>query len=469
MSGLREGEWDDAASLASGVSAGQTLALPENAKLVLQMPGGDESSRGGGNGGGSGSGPNFDPQHMGDRPNPSAYVRDVRGAFQGLPKVKPQWQDRYMTIMVCGESGLGKTTFIQNLFASYAQDPNLRVAGVSGPTSKEVFANNPQQLCTTIDVEDPETRTRYHYAVQDTPGWDNLEDNLDNILEHVQGRHLKCLEAEQDARRLGPMHKTPDPRVDVCLYFISPHRCKSIDVEFIAKISGVAPVVPVLAKADCMTKDELKSFRKTVRETLQTADRAYGREVMYSFSAEALEEAHPTAQVPPFAVVSSREMDSSVGRYWPVRRYPWGKCEALSSDHSDVAALKKLLLETGFEEFKAKTEERYYHYREEELLNLHDDDGRGRRIKPRFILNRDRERALPIKVLKWTAGVVVTYGLAAFLLRGREGLEHDAQKARERASQVGETLGEISKNTKEYIETKTSPPPPPRRKFLGIF
>ena len=28
----------------------------------------------------------------------------------------------------------------------------------------------------------------------------------------------------QDARRLGPMHKAPDPRVDVCIYFISPHR-----------------------------------------------------------------------------------------------------------------------------------------------------------------------------------------------------------------------------------------------------
>ena len=37
------------------------------------------------------------------------------------------------------------------------------------------------------------------------------------------------------------------------------------------------------------------------------------------FSSEALEEAHPTAQVPPFAIVSSREMDTSVGRYWPVR------------------------------------------------------------------------------------------------------------------------------------------------------
>lgn len=469
MSNLRDGDLDDAASLASGVSAGQTLALPENARLVLQIPGDDGgSSKGGANGGGGSNGPSFDQQNMSSRPNPSTYVRDVRGAFQGLPKIKPQWQDRYMTIMICGESGLGKTTFIQNLFASYAQDPNLRVAGVSGPTSKEVFANNPQQLCTTIDVEDPETQTRYHYAVQDTPGWDNLADTLDNIVDHVQARHLKCLEAEQDARRLGPMHKAPDPRVDVCLYFISPHRIKSIDVEFMAKLAGVVPVLPVLSKADCMTKDELKAFRKTVRETLSTANREYGREVMYNFSPEALEEAHPSAQVPPFAVVSSREMDSSVGRYWPVRRYPWGKCEALSSEHSDVAALKKLLLEIGFEEFKAKTEERYYHYREEELLNLHDDDGRGRRIKPRFILNREKDRALPIKVLKWATGVVITYGAAALLLRGREGLEHDAKKARERASEVAATLGEVAGNTKEYIEYKVSPPPP-RKKFLGLF
>lgn len=46
-----------------------------------------------------------------------------------------------------------------------------------------------------------------------------------------------------------------------------------------------------------------------------------------------------------------------------------------------------------------------------------------RRIKPRFILNREKDRALPIKVLKWATGVVITYGAAALLLRGREGLE----------------------------------------------
>jgi Septin len=144
-------------------------------------------------------------------------------------------------------------------------------------------------------------------------------------------------------------------------------------------------------QADCMTSSELEAFRKTVRETLEAANKEHDRDVMYRFSKEALAEAFPQhqvmlrcrwhaelrsgdqqkalpsrsstccradfpslyfVQVPPFAVVSSRQYDSSVGRYWPVRRYPWGVCEALSSEHSDVAALKKLLLELCFEEFK---------------------------------------------------------------------------------------------------------------------
>lgn len=35
------------------------------------------------------------------------YSRDVRSAFSGLPKVKPQWRDYYMKILVVGECGQG--------------------------------------------------------------------------------------------------------------------------------------------------------------------------------------------------------------------------------------------------------------------------------------------------------------------------------------------------------------------------
>ena len=64
----------------------------------------------------------------------------------------------------------GKTTFIKNLFASYAQDPDLHVNDASAPTCRDLFINQPERLCTEIIVKDPSNQTAYHYLVQDTPG-----------------------------------------------------------------------------------------------------------------------------------------------------------------------------------------------------------------------------------------------------------------------------------------------------------
>lgn len=47
-----------------------------------------------------------------------------------------------------------------------------------------------------------------------------------------------------------------------------------------------------------MTSSELASFRKTVRERLEQANKDYGRDVMFRFSEDALSEAHPVHQVP---------------------------------------------------------------------------------------------------------------------------------------------------------------------------
>lgn len=47
-----------------------------------------------------------------------------------------------------------------------------------------------------------------------------------------------------------------------------------------------------------------------------------------------------------------------VCRFWPVREYPWGSCEALSSRHSDLAALKKLLFEVTPCRVKLKSKDR---------------------------------------------------------------------------------------------------------------
>ena len=47
-----------------------------------------------------------------------------------------------------------------------------------------------------------------------------------------------------------------------------PHRLKPVDCKFISKVAKLVPVIPVLAKADSMTSDELQAFRKQVATSL---------------------------------------------------------------------------------------------------------------------------------------------------------------------------------------------------------
>lgn len=42
--------------------------------------------------------------------NDAQHAIDVRSAFAGVPRLRPQWVHKYMTILVVGESGLGEHT-----------------------------------------------------------------------------------------------------------------------------------------------------------------------------------------------------------------------------------------------------------------------------------------------------------------------------------------------------------------------
>ena len=67
----------------------------------------------------------------------------------------------------------------------------------------------------------------------------------------------------------------------------------------------------------------------------------------------------PALQTTSMELQSSLHTAFSECRFWPVRTYPWGKCEALSSTNSDLATLKRMLFEEGFAALKQATEERY--------------------------------------------------------------------------------------------------------------
>ena len=39
--------------------------------------------------------------------NDAQYVKDLRGAFSSVPKPRARWQDRYLKLMIVGETGQG--------------------------------------------------------------------------------------------------------------------------------------------------------------------------------------------------------------------------------------------------------------------------------------------------------------------------------------------------------------------------
>ena len=61
-----------------------------------------------------------------------------------------------------------------------------------------------------------------------------------------------------------------DSRIHVCLYFISPtgHSLRSLDLLTMKQLVSRVNVIPLIGKADIVSKQELKAFKRRIREEL---------------------------------------------------------------------------------------------------------------------------------------------------------------------------------------------------------
>ena len=82
---------------------------------------------------------------------------------------------------------------------------------------------------------------------QDTPGT-HMQGVEAGIMKHILRQNQDYMAKEEDPRRVVPLSTLPDPRVDIVLFFLSPHYLKSQDVELMTRLSGFVPLVPIIAK-----------------------------------------------------------------------------------------------------------------------------------------------------------------------------------------------------------------------------
>ncbi|KAI8379159.1 Septin-domain-containing protein [Radiomyces spectabilis] len=267
------------------------------------------------------------------------------------------------TLMVCGESGVGKTTFVNTLFTTGIKQ------------AKNLSSRHTSQLEQTVEIEITkaeleEKNFRVKLTIIDTPGFGDYVNNRDSwlpIVEFIDDQHESYMEQEQQPTRAGRI----DLRVHACLYFIRPngHTLKPLDIEVMKHLGSRVNLIPVIAKADTLTPRNLALFKRNILDVIAAQDIH-----VYSCPIEsdnedttAVNQSIMTAM--PFAVIGATDDVTTVdGRTVKGRQYAWGVAEVENEDHCDFTKLRKLLIRSHMHDLISTTEEEHYEkYRQAQM------------------------------------------------------------------------------------------------------
>lgn len=161
------------------------------------------------------------------------------------------------TCMVVGESGLGKSTLVNTLFNHALYPPK----SVPPP-----HAERPSTVAIeSISADIEENGVRLRLNVVDTPGFGDFVNNDGSwrpIVDNIEQRFDAYLEQENRVNR----NKLIDSRVHACLYFVQPtgHALRPIDIEFMRRLHTKVNLIPVIAKSDTLTDEEIQAFKERI-------------------------------------------------------------------------------------------------------------------------------------------------------------------------------------------------------------
>ncbi|KAK1922612.1 putative Septin ring protein [Papiliotrema laurentii] len=269
----------------------------------------------------------------------------------------------HFVAMVVGESGLGKSTLINTLFDTKLYEPR------SIPEPGAERGSTVQIESISSDIEEGNTRLRL--TVVDTPGFgDYINNDLSwkPIVDNIEARFDAYLEQENRVNR----SKLVDNRVHACIYFIQPtgHSLKPIDVEFMRQLHTKVNLIPVIAKADTLTDDEVTLFKQRILADIHYHGIRIFQPPQYeNEDEETVQENEEIISKVPFAVVGSdKVVQLPDGRHVRGRAYPWGVIEVDNESHCDFVKLRQMLVRTHMEELREHTNDVLYEdYRTEKL------------------------------------------------------------------------------------------------------
>jgi len=284
-----------------------------------------------------------------DLPN-QVYRRIVKDGFE-------------FNLMVCGASGLGKSTMINSLFLT-----DVYSADYPGPSLR---------IKKTLKVEKTHVRleengVELRLTVVDTPGFGDSVNNdkcwepIQNFIDSQFDQYLN-----QESRVNRPV-RIQDTRTHVCLYFIQPtgHGLKPIDIEFMRRLHDKVNIIPLIAKADTLTPEEREDFKHEIMREIEMH-----KINIYEFpDFDDEEENRVNKKIKdqvPFAVIGSNCVLQIGDKRIRARQYPWGIAEVENKSHCDFRILRDMLIRTHMQDLIDVTSVVHYeNFRARKLSNV---------------------------------------------------------------------------------------------------
>lgn len=268
-------------------------------------------------------------------------------------------------VMVVGQSGLGKSTLVNTLFAAHL----INSTGRQEPTEELRKTTTVNTVSHTVI----ENGVKLHLNLIDTPGYGDLVNNdhcWEPIVRYVKDQYSIYLRKELTAVR---ERHIPDTRVHAVLFFINPsgHSLRPIDIVMMKKLGDICNLIPVIAKADALTLEERAVFKSRIRTALQEHNiRTYPFDHEdYDDEERALNSSIQSLM--PFAVVGSEKSMIIDGVPARCRATRSGVVNVENPEHCEFVHLRDFLLRTHLMDLVDTTTHIYYEsFRSKQLLAL---------------------------------------------------------------------------------------------------
>lgn len=278
------------------------------------------------------------------------------------------------SVMIVGESGLGRSTLINSLCGGNSIVPTSSTASHDAFTKKLTLRHE------NVELEDNDGH-KISLNIIDTPNFANAidcDEDFRVVVDFIRHQYDEVLLEESRVKR-NPRFK--DGRIHVLIYMINAtgHGLSEIDVKFLQHVSNLVNVIPVIAKADSMTPQELKINKGLIFEDLNNYSINY-----YKFNEYEYEEDYIDDEIIaynkylnlliPFAIIGANKYqdsgdDDDEMLKLRVLNNAWAKpINVELPEFNDFTILKNVLLITHLNEFKELTHDVIYeNYRTEAL------------------------------------------------------------------------------------------------------